>query len=158
MISAIDTELDLEISRIIKAPRRVVWNAWTDPKSFEQWWVPAPAQCQVAQMDLKPGGAFVTRIRENGGDYGPHISGCFLAVDEGEKIVWTNALLAGWRPAPQPFITAVITFEDHPEGTLYVARAIHKSGADKNMHAELGFHDGWGTVTAQLAALAEGLS
>ncbi len=30
-------DLDLTISRIIRAPRPVVWRAWTDPASFEQW-------------------------------------------------------------------------------------------------------------------------
>jgi len=39
-----DPTRDLQISRVIKAPRRTVWRAWTDPASFEQWWVPAPAR------------------------------------------------------------------------------------------------------------------
>ncbi|WP_454848018.1 SRPBCC family protein [Rhizobium binxianense] len=147
--------LDLTISRIIKAPRAAVWSAWTEPSSFEQWWIPAPARCRVAEMDLSPGGAFVTEISENGGDFMPHISGCFLAVDEMERIVFTNALVGGWRPAEQPFMTAIITMKDHPEGTEYVAHAMHKDNADRNMHEELGFFDGWGTVIEQLARLAE---
>jgi hypothetical protein len=32
---------------------------------------------------------------------------------------------------------------------------MHKSRADRDRHVELGFHDGWGTVARQLAALAE---
>jgi hypothetical protein len=32
---------------------------------------------------------------------------------------------------------------------------MHKSNADRNMHEELGFYDGWGTVAAQLATLVE---
>ena len=32
---------------------------------------------------------------------------------------------------------------------------MHKSGADRAMHEELGFYDGWGTVIGQLAALVE---
>ncbi|MCC7273810.1 MAG: SRPBCC domain-containing protein, partial [Alphaproteobacteria bacterium] len=64
-----DPALDLTISRIIKAPRALVWSAWTDPASFEQWWVPAPARCKVMDMDLRPGGPFVTRISEHGGDF-----------------------------------------------------------------------------------------
>lgn len=155
MIRSPNPDLDLTISRIIKAPRAAVWSAWTEPSSFEQWWVPAPARCRVAEMDLSPGGAFVTEISENGGDFMPHISGCFLAVDEMERIVFTNALLGGWRPAEQPFMTAIIAMKDHPEGTEYVAHAMHKDNTDRNMHEELGFHDGWGTVTEQLARLAE---
>ena len=148
-------ELDLTISRVIEAPRSAVWNAWTDPASFEQWWVPAPAKCRVLEMDLRPGGAFTTQISEDGGEFAPHINGCFLAVDHLERIVFTNSLVGGWRPAENPFMSAIITLADHPQGTEYVAHVMHKNKADRNMHEEMGFADGWGTVIAQLAALVE---
>ena len=155
MIQSANADLDLTISRVIKAPRSAVWSAWTDRASFEQWWVPAPARCKVLEMDLRPGGALVTQISENGGAFAPHLSGCFLAIDHLERIVFTNALVGGWRPAEHPFMTAIITLEEHPLGTDYVAHVMHKSNADRNMHAEMGFYDGWGTVADQLAALAE---
>jgi uncharacterized protein YndB with AHSA1/START domain len=155
MIQTSDADLDLTISRIIKAPRPIVWSAWTDRNSFEQWWIPAPARCKVLEMDLRPGGALVTQISENGGAFEPHVSGCFLAVDDLERIVFTNALVGGWRPAEQPFMTAIITLRDHPMGTEYLAHVMHKSSADRTMHEEMGFYDGWGTVAQQLAALAE---
>lgn len=63
--------------------------------------------------------------------------------------------MAGWRPAESGFLTAVITMKDHPDGTEYVATAMHGTIADRNQHEELGFHDGWGTVIRQLAALVE---
>ncbi|WP_423067430.1 SRPBCC family protein [Devosia sp. CN2-171] len=148
-------DLDLTIDRVIRAPRDRVWSAWTTPKSFEQWWVPRPALCRVARMDLKPGGAMVTRISENGGDFAPHFDGCYLALDEGSRLVLTNSLVAGWRPAETPFITAIITLADHPEGTAYQAYVMHKTPADRAMHEELGFYDGWGTVAGQLAELVE---
>ncbi|WP_050435849.1 SRPBCC domain-containing protein [Chondromyces crocatus] len=150
-----NAELDLTISRIIKAPRSIIWNAWTDRASFEQWWIPAPARCKVLEMDLRPGGALVTQMSENGGDFMPHLSGCFLEIVDGERIVFTNALVGGFRPAEQPFMTAVITLRDHPAGTDYVAHVMHKSPADRKMHEEMGFFDGWGTCLEQLATLAE---
>jgi len=155
VIQSANADLDLTISRVIKAPRSAIWSAWTDRASFEQWWVPAPARCKVLEMDLRPGGALVTQISENGGAFAPHLSGCFLAIDHLERIVFTNALVGGWRPAEHPFMTAIITLEEHPLGTDYVAHVMHKSNADRNMHAEMGFYDGWGTVADQLAALAE---
>ena len=155
MNSATNPDLDLTISRIISAPRSVVWGAWTDRASFEQWWVPAPAACKVLEMDLRPGGSFLTQISGNGGEVMPHMRGCFLAIDELERIVFTNSLVGGWRPAEEPFMTAIITLTDHPEGTEYVANVMHRNNADRNMHEEMGFYDGWGTVTRQLAKLAE---
>jgi uncharacterized protein YndB with AHSA1/START domain len=155
MIKSPNPDLDLTISRVIKAPRSAVWSAWTDPARFEQWWVPAPAKCKVVEMNLRPGGSFVTWISEKGGDFVPHLTACFLAVDEAERIVFTDALVDGWRPAEAPFMTAIITLSDHPMGTDYVAHAMHKSRADRNMHEEMGFYDGWGTVVEQLARLVE---
>ncbi len=155
MIRNFNPDLDLSISRIIRAPRAAIWHAWSDKASFEQWWIPAPTLCKVVAMDMAPGGAFETRMSENGGEFGPHLDACFLAVEEGRKIVFTNALTGGWRPAAQPFMTAIITFTDHAEGTEYLAHVMHKSPQDRKMHDELGFFDGWGTVIGQLATMVE---
>jgi uncharacterized protein YndB with AHSA1/START domain len=106
-------------------------------------------------MDLRPGGSFRTEISHDGAEFGPHITGCFLAVDELERIVFTDALLAGWRPAEKSFVTAVIAMKDHSDGTEYTATAMHRNVADRDQHEQLGFHDGWGTVTRQLAELVE---
>jgi len=155
MTPRLDPALDLNVTRIIKAPRAAVWDAWANPASFEQWWVPAPQVCRVREMELRPGGSFRTEISDDGAEFGPHLSACFLAVETRERIVFTDALLAGWRPAESSFMTAVIELADHPDGTEYSATAMHRSGADRDKHEQLGFHDGWGTVTGQLASLVE---
>ena len=147
--------LDLTLSRVIKAPRPVIWSAWTDRARFERWWVPTPARCKVLAMELRPGGAFETQISEDGGDFVPHLRACFLDIVECERIVFTDALLGGWRPADHPFMTAIITLREHPEGTEYVAHVMHKNNADRTMHETMGFFDGWGTVAEQLANLVE---
>ncbi|WP_332692671.1 SRPBCC family protein [Devosia sp.] len=151
----IDPERDLEISRLIKAPRAAVWAAWTNPTSFAKWWIPAPALCRVEAMDVRPGGALTTLMSENGGAFGPHLDACYLEIDPGRRLVFTNALVSGWRPAEQPMMTAIITLDDHDLGTAYRAVVMHKNSADQIMHRDMGFYDGWGTVAAQLAALVE---
>lgn len=52
-------------------------------------------------------------------------------------------------------MTGVFSFAEHPGGTEYVACAMHRSPDDRKRHADLGFFGGWGTVTEQLARLAE---
>ena len=155
MTPSLNPELDLTISRVIRAPRALVWNAWSNPSSFEKWWIPEPARCKVVDMDMRPGGALVTWMSEDGSDFVPHLDACFLDVAEGERIVFTNALQGGWRPAENAFMTAIITLRDHPDGTDYAAHVMHKSPTDRNMHAEMGFYDGWGTVIEQLARMLE---
>lgn len=104
-----------------------------------------------------PGGAMVTRMSEDGEAFVPHLDAVFLVVDEGERIVFTNAIDSDWRTAdPQPVaMAAAVTLADHPEGTEYRVIVRHGDPASRDRHEELGFHDGWGAVTAQLAALAE---
>lgn len=151
----VQTDLDLTVSRVIAAPRSAIWKAWTDPARFERWWVPAPEICRVREMELRPGGSFRTEISSDGDEFRPHITGCFLAVDELERIVFTDALVGGWRPAESSFVTAAITMKDHPRGTEYTATAMHRNVADRDEHERLGFQEGWGTVTRQLAELVE---
>lgn len=157
MTLTLDPDLDLQIDRVIHAPRSRVWAAWTDPSSLARWWLPAPYLCRVEHLDVVSGGAFVTSMSEDGGTFGPHLDACFLLVDPGERIVFTNALDSRWRPAaPAPVaITAEITLGEHPEGTDYRIVVRHADAGSRAHHEELGFADGWGTVTAQLAAVVE---
>jgi len=153
----VNPDLDLGVERIIRAPRATVWSAWTDPSRLEQWWVPAPSCCRVDRLDLRPGGAFVTRLSDDGADFVPHLDACFLAVDELERIVFTNAIDSSWRPATLDIaMTATITLDDHPDGTDYRIVVRHGDPEARAQHEKLGFADGWGSVAGQLAAFAEG--
>lgn len=149
----INKDLDLVVSRIIKAPRSAIWTAWAEPEHFVKWWAPSPVVTIVQKHDFRAGGAFDNTMRmEDGKEFGG--KGCFLEVLENERIVFTDALQEGWRPNKEPFFTAIITLEDHPEGTLYTALAKHHSEADRQKHAEMGFESGWGTCIEQLGELA----
>ncbi|EHR48489.1 hypothetical protein SacmaDRAFT_0177 [Saccharomonospora marina XMU15] len=150
-------DLDLGIERIIRAPRKVVWDAWTDPVKLAQWWIPAPATCRVDRLDVRPGGAFVTRMSEDGITFVPHVDACFLLVDEFARIVFTNAVDSDWRPAnPEPVtMTAEITMRDHADGTDYRIVVRHGDPAARERHADLGFAEGWGTVADQLTRFVE---
>ncbi|SHF62920.1 SRPBCC domain-containing protein [Streptoalloteichus hindustanus] len=150
-------ELDLGIDRVIRAPRKQVWDAWTDPTHLEQWWVPAPTRCRVQRLDVRPGGAFVTLISDDGDAFTPHLDACFLVVDEYERIVFTNAIDSGWRPAnPAPVpMTAEVVLRDHPDGTDYRIVVRHADPAARARHTELGFTQGWRTTTDQLARLVQ---
>lgn len=90
-------------------------------------------------------------------------AGCYLEVVENEKLVWTNALEPGFRPATPSdgagcadiVFTAIITLEPHGTGTKYTATAIHRDEAGRETHKQMGFHEGWGKALDQLVALAK---
>lgn len=147
------SENTLTISRVMKAPRHKVWKAWSNPEHLVKWWAPAPVVTTLQGFELKPGGAFNSTMVMDGETI--HAGkGCFLEVVAQERIVFTDTLEAGFKPGENPFFTAIITFEDHPEGTLYTATALHKNSEDCQKHAEMGFVHGWSAVAEQLEAFA----
>ncbi len=148
-------DLDLEISRVLKAPRDLVWKAWTDPNHLKAWWCPKPWTTEVLAFDLVPGGAFHTLMRGPNGETSDN-PGVFLDVVPGARIVWTSALVAQWRPANNPWLpmTAYITMADEGDHTRYVATVLHKDKASRDQHEEMGFFEGWGTCITQLEAYA----
>jgi uncharacterized protein YndB with AHSA1/START domain len=155
---------NLVLERIMDAPRELVWQAWTSPEHLKRWWAPKPYETPECQIDLRPGGIFYTRMTGPEG-FDSRGTGCFLDIVDGEKIVWTSALLPGYRPAASapedcggfPF-TAIVTLEDAGAGkTRYRAVVLHRDEADRDTHEKMGFHEGWGTCAAQLEQVAAGL-
>lgn len=96
-------------------------------------------------------------MSDDGTEFVPHLDACFLVVEAGERIVFTNAIDGEWRPAsPAPVpMTAEVRLQDHAEGTDYRITVRHGDPASRARHAELGFADGWGSVADQLARLVE---
>lgn len=149
---------ELTISRFINGRPATVWKAWSKAEHLARWWIPDPIECKVIKLDLRPGGGFETRMREDGGEFQPHVEGCFLEVAPERRLVWTTTLAEGWQPIePWLALTAIITFEAEGRGTRYSARVLHKSAADSRKHEEMGFQEGWGTTIDQLASYVVGL-
>jgi len=51
-----------------------------------------------------------------------------------------------------------LILRDHPDGTDYRVVVRHGDPAARARHGELGFFDGWGSVTGQLTAFVEGVA
>ncbi len=147
-----DPRLDLVLQREIEVPRELVWAAWTQPEHLRQWFTPAPWKVSDCEIDLRPGGVFHTTMVSPEGEEFPN-AGCYLEVVPTERLVFTDALLPGYRPAEQPFMTAVILLEAIGTGTRYTAIAMHRDEESRKQHEEMGFMEGWGKALEQLVAL-----
>ena len=80
---------ELHITRDFDAPIDLVWRAWTDPEALAEWWGPAGSQIDVAQMDLRPGGAFLYGMKSGGA---PETWGKFIfrEVAPPDRLVFVN--------------------------------------------------------------------
>lgn len=148
---------DLVISRLVRAPRALLWRAWTEPELLTQWWCPKPWTTQVRAFDLRPGGGFHTFMQGPDGGTSDN-PGCFLEIVAHRRIVFTSLLTAGWRPGiPWLAFTAIVSLADEADGTRYVATVMHPDKATRDRHEELGFFEGWNICIDQLEAFAQSL-
>jgi uncharacterized protein YndB with AHSA1/START domain len=152
-----DPERDLVLTRVVPVTRAQVWDAWTIPEHLKQWFVPTPWTVSECEIDLRPGGMFRTVMRSPDGTDYPNV-GCFLEVVRHERLVFTDALAPGFRPAENPFFTAVISMRDVAGGSEYTAHAMHRCPDDREKHEKMGFHSGWSTCLDQLVAHMSGVA
>ena len=157
---SIDLELDLVLTRTVDVSPELVWAAWTQPERLMKWFTPKPWTTVDCEIDLRPGGVFRTVMRSPEGEDFPNL-GCYLEIIPNRKLVWTDALEAGFRPSRRepgpncPFLfTAAILLEPSGKGTKYTAIAMHKDQEGRRKHEDMGFHSGWGTALDQLVAHA----
>jgi len=146
------SERDLVLTRLINAPRAKVFQAWTEPHLLKQWFAPLPWTTPVVETDVRPGGSSLIVMRSPDGQEYP-TRGVYLEVVPNERLVFTDAYTKAWEPSEKPFMTVTLTFENEGGQTKYTARVQHWTVADRERHEQMGFHQGWGQCTDQLAAL-----
>lgn len=155
-VHKLDPKLDLVLERVVDVPPALVWEAWTKPEHLRHWFTPKPWTVAHCEVDLRPGGTFRTIMR--GPDGEEHdIAGCYLEIVPQQRLIWTDALLPGYRPSANPFFTAIVELEPSSKGTRYTATAIHRDEDGRKKHEEMGFHQGWGTVLDQLVEYAKAM-
>ncbi len=146
----------LQLTRLIPAPRHLLWRAWTEPGLLMQWFCPKPWRVVRAELDVRPGGRSLIVMQ---GPEGPEVPnpGIYLEVDPGRRLVATDAFTDAWTPSDKPFMVLDLQLSDEAGGTRYTAMAHHWTREAKAEHEAMGFHAGWGQATDQLAELVAGL-
>jgi len=148
-----ETSNEFNVSRIIKAPCHLVWKAWTTPEHLEKWWCPRPMTCKIVNFDLRPGGAFEMLMRDPSGGEMPQ-TGAFLEIVPEERIVFTTALTARWRPAASFLpITATISMSDDNGVTRYETHVLYKNDEERQQLGDMRFETGWSMAIDQLGEL-----
>ncbi len=156
MTIELDPETDLSFTRTLAAPRALIWECWTEPRHIPHFFIPVPHKVTAVDIDLRVGGRFDTRFEVDGTSIDNR--GVYLEIVPQEKLVFTDSYTEGWKPAAEPFMTAILLLSDAADGgTTYTAIARHRNAASRQSHEDMGFHDGWGTVATQLEAYAQGL-
>ena len=151
-----DETIDLKLEQLIAARPETVWRCWSDPELFSQWFAPPTVTVRDVDYQFFAGGkANLTMVLPDSTVM--PLEGCVLEALPAKRLVTTDALKAGYRPAEKPFMTAIYDLEPSKSGTRYSAMVLHPTNVERQQHIDMGFYDGWGTTLKQLAGLAEHL-
>lgn len=107
---------EIVLSRIVGAPRDLVWRAWTEPDRVAVWWGPDGFTTTVHEMDVRPGGLWrYTMHAPDGTDYGNRI--LYREVVAPERLTYLHGDdpedLTEWRP-----FEGSTTFAERDGGTV----------------------------------------
>ena len=128
--AAATADREIVISRLLNAPREMVWDAWTDPKQVVQWWGPRGFTTTIHEMDVRPGGVWwLTMHGPDGTDY-PNKS-VFIEVVKHERIVFSHG--GGKKGGPGASFEATWTFEARGDKTLLTMRSVFASAAARDL-------------------------
>jgi uncharacterized protein YndB with AHSA1/START domain len=102
---------ELILTRILGAPRSLVFKAWTDAKHLAQWWGPRKFTNPACEFDARPGGLIRIDMRGPDGKVYP-MKGVVHEVVEPERLVFTSTALEDEQGKPLFEILNTVTFED----------------------------------------------
>jgi uncharacterized protein YndB with AHSA1/START domain len=81
------SDREIVVTRSFDAPARLVFEAWSKPELFKQWWIPKSMGMTLAscEMDVRTGGTYRLSFGE-----GMDFFGRYIEVTPPSLIVWTN--------------------------------------------------------------------
>jgi uncharacterized protein YndB with AHSA1/START domain len=103
------TEKEIVVTRVFDAPRRLVFEAWTNPKHLPKWMLgPEGWTMPVCEIDLRPGGAWHIVWRKSDGAE-LEMRGAYREVAPPERLVSTESWGGDW---PETLNTLILSEEN----------------------------------------------
>lgn len=137
------SDREVVVSRTFHCPARILFEAWTRPELFKQWWVPRSLGMPLAscELDVRVGGTY--RLVFSSDPAKPvAFFGRYLEVVPPSRLVWTND-----ESGDEGAVTTV-TFTEHGDTTLLVLHDLYPSKAA--LEASVGAYDAMPETLDQL--------
>jgi uncharacterized protein YndB with AHSA1/START domain len=84
--------MEMELTRLIRAPRSLVWQAWTEVDKLQQWWGPQRFTNPRCEIDLRVGGPIRIDMRAPDGIVYP-MGGEYEQIVPIERLVFLTSAL-----------------------------------------------------------------
>jgi uncharacterized protein YndB with AHSA1/START domain len=111
---SLPSDREVEVTRSFRAPRALVYRAYTEPDLVRRWLLGPPGwSMPVCEMDVRVGGRYRWRWRsdDNGSEFG--FSGTFREVQPPSRLVHTEAYdpgsVGGGYPGQDAIVTVTFT-------------------------------------------------
>lgn len=159
---------DFVISRVLDAPRDLVWQCFTQPERMKQWWGPKGVKILKSQMDLRVGGTYLYGMQTQDGTvmWGRMV---YREITPPQRLEFINSFsdeaggLTRHPMAPTwPLeMLSVFTFDDEPGGKtkLTIRWTPHNATAEEQKTFDAGHASmtgGWSGTLEQLEVYLKG--
>ena len=116
------SERELVVTRTFNGPARIVFEAWTKPELFKQWWVPKSMGMflRSCEMDVRVGGRY-RLVFGHDASTPDEFFGRYLEVTPHSRLVWTN------EEGDNGKTITTVTFEENAGKTLLVVHDLYPS-------------------------------
>lgn len=117
------SEKEIEVTRLLNAPRELVFEVWTSAKHVDKWWGPAGFTNTTHRIDVRVGGEWVFVMHgPDGTNYDNRVR--FIEVIKPEKLVYLHD--SGIDNDPRGF-QATVTFEAVGKQTKVTLKSTFKT-------------------------------
>jgi uncharacterized protein YndB with AHSA1/START domain len=164
-------EGEILLTRVLDAPRALVWQAWTDPTHFARWFGPESVAVKNCTIDARPDGTIRFRHEAaDGSGLRVDVAGTFEEVVAPQRLVILFGFVdAEGRPATHPLVpdwplharlrTEVTLAERDGKTLLTVRQSVvpQEAAASAGVRKERGLaRAGWAETLARLDAFVSG--
>ncbi len=147
------SDREMVITRLIAAPRELVFKAFTDVEHISSWWGPDGFSTTTYSMDVRPGGEWrYTMHGPDGRDYENRVF--YLEVTPPERLVYRH----GGDDEVKGGVSfeSTVTFVQQDGKTLVTLRGLFPTAAEfKRVAEEYGAIEGGHQTLARLARFVE---
>jgi uncharacterized protein YndB with AHSA1/START domain len=142
------SERELVVTRTFNAPARIVFEAWSKPDLFKQWWVPKSSGMTMlsCDMDIRTGGIYRLVFRHPAFEQPMAFFGRYIEVTPPSRLVWTN------DEGGEGGAVTTVTFEESDGKTRVVLHDLYPSKEALDEAIESGSTSGFGEQFEQLDA------
>lgn len=140
---------ELKLVRRFSAKPEQVFRAFADPKRLVKWWGPKGYTVPLCEMDVRPGGRWLTTMRDpEGGDH--TVSGVYREIDSPNRLVFTWAWHENGKRGHETLVEIVL--KPHGSGTeLTLTQGSFETAEGSRLHGQ-----GWSSSFDCLAEYLRG--